>query len=414
MAEALARNLPDASITLAVPRSGYQQGATPDGYRLATYTRRTFLQLILDHDVIICTQFTPLALLPFFRKWYVLDSFTPYLIEWLENTRDGGMRERQRAAWIGMSRRYINTQIVFGDVLLCANERQRDYFTGMMMNLGLITRRVYRQDASLGRIVRLAPHGVKQGLPGHNKSVIRGVYPGVGGDDKLIVWNGGILQWYDPITLVRAMAIICQKRSDVKLVFVGGAYPGLGAMGLGKRHEETVELARELGLLNKHVFFERNWIPYDEMQNYMSEADFSVCTYFDNIETHFSLRTRFIDLFWAELPLICTHGDVFAEMVERRGFGIVVPEGDIDAVAAGIERFLDDHDFFQSCKRNLAAAKASLAWDVAMRPLIEYSTSPNTGGLPKLPRLPAGVWSWLGYGAARALFAIRNRLGWRR
>jgi glycosyltransferase involved in cell wall biosynthesis len=111
---------------------------------------------------------------------------------------------------------------------------------------------------------------------------------------------------------VEAMGRICERRDDVKLAFVGGAYPGLGMMGLEKRHLETVEMARDLGLLDKHIFFERNWIPYDEMQNYLAEADLSVCTYFDNMETRFSSRTRYIDLFLAELPRICTHGDVWA------------------------------------------------------------------------------------------------------
>ncbi len=181
-------------------------------------------------------------------------------------------------------------------------------------------------------------------------------------------------------------------------------------MGLGKRHRETVSLSRDLGLLDKNIFFERDWVPYDEMQNYLAESDFSVCTYFDNIETHFSLRTRFIDLFWGELPLICTHGDVFAEMVERYGFGIVVPEGDVAAVAAAIERLVDDREFYEQCRRNLRAHKPALVWDVAMRPLIDFCLLPGTGNRPKGPRLRMILRSWFRYGISRLLFAIRRSI----
>jgi glycosyltransferase involved in cell wall biosynthesis len=369
--------------------------------------------LLFRHDIIICTQFSPLALLVFPWKWMVLDYFTTYLIEWMENTRDDmvlGAKPARRSAWIGMARHYINTQMMYGDTILCANERQRDYFIGMMTSLGLIPQRAYYGDPNLQYLVRLAPHGIRDGLPVHSKPVMRGVYPGVGPDDKLIIWNGGVLQWYDSLTLVEAMGRICERRGDVKLAFVGGAYPGLGMMGLGKRHLETVEMARDLGLLDRNIFFERNWIPYDEMQNYLAEADLSVCTYFDNTETRFSLRTRYIDLFWAELPLICTHGDVWAEMVDRKGLGIVVPEGDIGAVAAAIERLVDDHEFYAQCRRNLKENKASLLWDQAMDPLIGYCMFPGTGNRPKGPRFWMILRSWIRYGISRGLFFLRRRL----
>ena len=50
-------------------------------------------------------------------------------------------------------------------------------------------------------------------------------------------------------------------------------------------------------------------------RNVNLEADAGVCTYLDNLETHFAHRVRLVDLIWAETPVICTEGDLVAEMV---------------------------------------------------------------------------------------------------
>ena len=108
------------------------------------------------------------------------------------------------------------------------------------------------------------------------------------------------------------------------------------------------------------------------MKNYTLEADISVCTYHEGLENNFSLRTRFLDIFWAEVPLVCTRGDVLAELVEEHRLGLTVKEGDVAGVAAAIRRLLDDREYFDECKRNLRAIKPSLTWEVALDPLIKF------------------------------------------
>ena len=413
MAEALARNLPGYEITLAVPRSMYDKSGNPQGYKIFPYTLRRLPGLLLSHHIIISTEFPRTALIAFPFRRFVLDFFTTYLIEWLENTReDVGLYQRpaRRSAWMGMARTFINLQLMQADMVLCANDRQRDYFIGMMLSLGLFREKRLDSDPTLTKTVRLAPHGVRDDPVVSSRAVVKGVYAGVKPDDKLLIWNGGILQWYDPLTLLRAMANICAHRDDVKLVFVGGAYPGLGSMGMGERYMEAMELARELQLLNRNVFFISMWLPYEEMQNYLLEADISVCTYFDNLETHYSLRTRYIDIFWAELPLICTRGDVLAEMVERDGLGLVVPEGDDGAVATAIERLLDDRELYERSRKNLRDRRSSLTWDVTMEPLIAYCRLPSSGPMGKWRRLPRIIGAWTWYMASRTLFfALRRK-----
>jgi glycosyltransferase involved in cell wall biosynthesis len=173
-------------------------------------------------------------------------------------------------------------------------------------------------------------------------------------------------------------------------------------MGLGRRFNETVELAKELGLYNSTVFFDLSWVPYERVKDYMLEADLSVCTYFDNLETHFSLRTRFVDVFWAELPLVCTQGDVFADIVRERSLGITVPQQDAPAVAAAIERLLDDREFYDACKRNIREANKDMSWNVMLEPIVEFCRNPRSSALPKWRRSVLAVGAWAQWAVASA------------
>jgi glycosyltransferase involved in cell wall biosynthesis len=139
------------------------------------------------------------------------------------------------------------------------------------------------------------------------------------------------------------------------------------------------------------------------MKDYMREADLAVCTYFNNLETHFSLRTRFIDVFWGELPLICTQGDVFSDMVREHELGVVVPQEDVGAVVAAIERLLDDREFYERCRANVRANNVLMQWDVSLRAIVDFCRDPKSSALPKWRRTVMLAGAWAEWAGARAL-----------
>ena len=89
--------------------------------------------------------------------------------------------------------------------------------------------------------------------------------------------------------------------------------------------QEAMRLAQKLELDGRSVFFHQEWVPYEERENFLLDADIGVSTHFDHLETRFSFRTRILDYLWAELPIIATQGDSFAELIDRHHFGHVVP-----------------------------------------------------------------------------------------
>lgn len=405
MAEVLAREVPGATVTLGLPKSTPAPEDPSLPYGVAHFTFTSLPRLLMAHDIIISTDF-PMSAMPAFPfRTFVLDYYTIYFIEWMDLSHDLGFKsERKRNAWIARNRRRIGTQLIQADFMLVANDRQKDYYIGAMIALGLIDPLVYDYDPGMHNLIEPAPHGIRPDpLPEPSEPAVRGVFPGVANTDKLLIWNGGIVHWYDPVTLLRALARIREHRDDVKLVFVGGAYPGLGTVGLGPRYNEAIATAKELGLYNTHAFFEFGWVPYERMKQYMLEADLAVCTYFNNLETHFSFRTRFVDVFWAELPLVCTEGDVLADMVRDKELGIAVPERDADAVAAAIERLLDDRALYERARANIRENNKTMSWTQSFEHLVRFCKDPQSSALSKWRRMImlGGAWTqWLAYRAA--------------
>ena len=126
---------------------------------------------------------------------------------------------------------------------------------------------------------------------------------------------------------------LSRERDDIKLFFLGTEHPDSGDAPTAPRarrgrHARAIRMCEELGILDKFVFFNFDWVDYDDTANYLLEADIGVCTYFDNLETRYAFRSRVLDLLWAELPIICTEGDVLAELVASRPLGIAVAERD--------------------------------------------------------------------------------------
>jgi len=404
-ARVLAEHVPGARVTLAGTNLDFEQ--PEDGaYRVTRWSARNILQLVAGHDIIISSMLPPHVAVFFPWKRFVVDLFSQYAMEWMEV----GIQHYEgahRRAWVERTRTVLGMQLTMADFVLTCNERQRDSYVGMMISLGLISPRVYDGDSTLRRYIDSAPHGIRAELPQPGPRILRGVREGFREDDRIIIWNGGIIQWYDPATLLEALRIL--GRDDIKLLFLGAAYPGIKELGVGVRFQDAKAIAARNGQLGRTVFFEEGWVSHEDAKRYVQEADLSVCCYFDNLETRYSHRTRFVDLIWAELPFICTHGDVLAEEVAQNGWGLVVPEEDPEALATAIEKLVDDREFHARCKANLAAARASLQWSETMKPLIRFCAEPAGPLSPKWERIPGLLQRIGSYVVRRGVFNVYDR-----
>jgi len=305
-------------------------------------------------------------------KVVVADIYDPMHLEMLEQGRELGP-----ATWnlrVSTATAVLNEQLALADFFLCASERQRLFYLGQLAALGRVNPAVYEHDPHLSRLIAVAPFGLSATPPVHAADVVKGVRDGIATTDKLLIWGGGLYNWFDPLSLITAVSRLSQRRKDARLLFLGTRHPGVDEMGIVR---ESFDLARELGALDTSVFFNESWVPYDERQSWLLEADAGVSTHMSHIETTFAFRTRILDYLWAGLPMVVTDGDSFAELVAAGGLGVVVPAQDVDALESALERVLYDDAFVAEVRRNVQRVREQFVWERALAPLVDFVADPR-------------------------------------
>jgi len=307
-------------------------------------------------------------------KIVIADIYDPMHLEQLEQGR-----ELPAATWDKQVRdatEVLNEQLSKADFLVCASDRQRMFYLGQLSALGRVNPANYAEDPDLDGLLAVVPFGLDTTAPVHRRAVLKGVKPGIGLDDKVLLWGGGLYNWFDPLTLIRAVADVAQRRPSVRLFFQGTKHPHPGVPEMGIVSESRA-LAAELGVLDTFVFFNDEWVDYADRENYLTEADAGVSSHFSHIETTFSFRTRILDYLWAGLPMVVTEGDSFAELVENEGLGVVVPARDVSALAAALETVLFDDAVIAASRANVARVRDRFLWSNTLAPIVEFVAKPH-------------------------------------
>ncbi|MFB2581131.1 glycosyltransferase [Herbiconiux sp. P15] len=333
------------------------------------------------------------------EKIVVADIYDPMHLEQLEQGREFGTER-----WTNIVRsatEVLNQQLSRADFFLCASERQRLFWLGQLAALGRINPANYAADDSLDELISIAPFGLDSTPPRHTRDAIRGVVPGIGKADKVIIWGGGIYNWFDTLTLVRAVGQLAEKRPNVRLFFMGTAHPNPDVPEMAVV-QKTRQLSADLGLTGRHVFFNESWVDLDDRQNYLLEADVGVSTHFDHIETTFSFRTRILDYLWAGLPIVTTGGDSFGDLVEKEGLGVAVRERDVDALADALERMLYDAPARKKAVQAVARVREDFTWERTLAPLVAFCRDPHPAADRVLGSLSAPLDLAAGAGGRRS------------
>jgi len=299
----------------------------------------------------------------------VADVYDPMHLEQLEQAKD--LAPADRVKTLAEVTRVLNEQLARADFLLCASEKQRDFWLGQLAGQGRVNASVYDEDESLRSLIAVVPFGIEDAAPVQRRHAIRGAVDGIGPDDKVILWGGGIYNWFDPLTLIRAVDRLRVAHPEIRLFFLGTKHPNPGVPDM-RVAWDTRQLSEELGLTGTHVFFNEGWVPYAERADYLLDADLGVSTHFEHIETAYSFRTRILDYLWTGLPIVATDGDTFGTLIRAHGLGRVVPAEDVDALVVALEEMLFDTDAREEAIANVRAFAPGYAWSAALAPLVDF------------------------------------------
>ncbi|MBU1627158.1 radical SAM protein, partial [bacterium] len=266
-------------------------------------------------------------------------------------------------------------QLEIGDFFLCSNDVQRHFWIGMLAGLNRVSPYTIDHDDELEKLIAVVPYGISEMRSEKSMDVIKGIHPRVKKEDHLLIWNGGIYNWLDPMTPIKAMVRICQDRSDVKLFFLGTKHPNpqIPVMPICL---DAIKLSENFGLADLYVFF-LEWTDAASRYDYILESDATLSFYHDNIETRFSFRTRLMDnIATGVTPIVTDCGDTFSKMIKDHHLGETIPPGDVDASVMAILGVIDDKELRDYYRKNLKSFSNKMLWDIALSPLMVFLSNP--------------------------------------
>jgi GT2 family glycosyltransferase/glycosyltransferase involved in cell wall biosynthesis len=390
-------------VTLAVPN---ETALVPQGFAIQTYKpgdEDTLKPLVSVADIILLSGFIVYHH-PFLRdvsKFIIVDLYDPTVLENLERFSARPMDEQNGLHQLGVTA--YNELFKLGDFFVCASEKQRDYWLGALSSANRVNPAAYRTDPTLRQLIDVVPFGLPDDPPQYARRVLKGVRPGIGEDDKVIVWGGGLWDWLDPLTAIEAMPAVLRCVPEARLFFMGTRHPNPD-VPTSRMAQRAIERATELGLRN-HVVFFNDWVPYADRANYLLEADVGVSLHGDHIETRFSIRTRLMDYVWAGLPMVVTGGDMLSDLVATCGLGRVIAPGDVNAVAEGLIEMLQS----PVDRAHFAPVIEMFRWSRVAEPLVRYAAAPWRSGKPKASLVASVPVTPVRQLPAKAIVALRER-----
>jgi glycosyltransferase involved in cell wall biosynthesis len=330
-----------------------------DGLRLVPFTRRALVREARRHDAVVAPVLPPylFAALRGAGTITVSDQYDPVGLELSVFKDQPGI-----ARVIGSQSMVREVQLRFADVIACAGERQR----------GLLHEEL---DAIESRrtappTVVSVPFGLADPPPVSTATPLRAHFPQIGPDDPLVLWWGKVWKWFDATTAIKAFALVVAQRPDARLVISAGKAPK-AKFDRSDRAESARELSRELGLLDRNVFFLDEWTPYDRRHEYLQDADIGLTLHANTPEAPFAARARYLDYLWASLPCVLAHGDEVADRFGSTGFAQLVAPGDPEGAAAALLRLIEHPQQREAARTAGRALAEELRWSALVRPLAE-------------------------------------------
>lgn len=361
----------EQQVTLLVPNDDYPSHSD---FRVYSRAEADLESLLAAHQVIV-VQGPSLRELPRLAKvladrqhYLVVDLYDPITLETLEIDPGGEMGQWLHTEYGAV----LSEQLRLGDFFLCASERQRDYWLGALAALDRINPDTY-DGSEMRRLVDVVPFGLPASPPQPGGPVLKGGLPGIAPADRVILWGGGLWDWLDPLTPIRAMEQVTTHQPTARLVFFE---PERQRQTMLK---ETKLLAIKMKMLGRQVLF-AEWLPPQQWGACLLEADVGLAFHPASLETRFSFRTRLLDYIWAGLPIVTAAGDVLSKVVAAHKLGYVVEPGDEEALAEALIRLLSEPDARQSRREVFRQVAEQYQWEQVTLPLVHYCRQPWRAG----------------------------------
>lgn len=287
-----------------------------------------------------------------------IDLYDPWLVENLYYSEQLGLDpyRNDHATWV--------LQMSQGDFFLCSSPEQRLYYQGFLTALGRVNPERLMADPDLAGLIAAVPFGVPEELPDH-----RPVLPPRREGERRLLF-GGLYDWYDPWTLLEALALLEER--PWTLLLVRNPNPESTPQRL---FGEVEKWCRKRGWWGERVRA-MDWVPVERRYDLLRDVDGLVATHKPSLETSLSLRTRFLDALVAGCPSLTSEGGAISRLLIGHGAGWVVPEGDVQATAAALGELLAGGEPVAARRRAGRELARGFEWSRVLAPLVEFCRNP--------------------------------------
>ena len=368
----LARRLPRPGLEVVVLTPGEPAevpvlpGGTPScGAQVRRFERGRLAELVADCDAAVAQgQLANDLLLECRALPVAIDLYDPWLIENLHYRETLGLDpyRNDHATWV--------LQMSRGDFFLCSSEEQRCFYLGFLAALGRLNPRRIEMDPTLDGLIAPVPFGVPDELPPHQP-----VLPERRDGGRRLLF-GGLYDWYDPFTLLEALARL--EALPWTLLLVENPNP---ASTPQRRFAEVRAWCEARGWWGSPTSPARvesiPWVPFERRYDLLRDVDALVATHRPSIESDLALRTRFLDAFAAGCPAVASDGGTVARLMRDAGAGWVAPPGDPEALAACLAEVLAGGEAVEAKRRAGLGLARRFAWETVLAPLVAWCRAPG-------------------------------------
>ncbi|OGC57521.1 hypothetical protein A3D81_01010 [Candidatus Curtissbacteria bacterium RIFCSPHIGHO2_02_FULL_40_17] len=239
-----------------------------------------------------------------------------------------------------------------GDHFICATSQQKDYLLGMLSSIGCINTSNFSEE-----LVSIAPTIIDTTF---KKNKVKKLRSGsqFGGNDKIVLWLGGIYPWFDPCPLIEAMPQVIRNTKNTKLLILGGKHPNIEYKSF---YDKALVLVQKSGLLGKSIIF-MDWVDEKQSYAYIKEVDLNVILSQQTLEDKYAFRTRILAPTLLGIPSITNGSDYISSLIKKHGAGVVLNSTDPTNIAAAINGFFrlqDEKRKIISVKKVISEIKSS-------------------------------------------------------
>lgn len=367
LAKGIKQNEPAFEVTIAYSEEHRIEGKFTDIYEdilIRTWALNNISEMISEYDTVIVSYcMGDLSVMVAGTigadQQLILDCYVPIYIE--VSARNSKQVEEEYKAFEHDVVRW-DTVLKRGDLFLCANEPQKNFYKGVLAAVGRVNPVTYSDD-----LILIAPYGIYRTEPEVTGKPVTNL---IGNDVNYmrVLWFGGIYPWFDIRVLADAVLEV-NKATPAKLIVVGAKNPFNRHPDFINRYEEFIQHVSKKELKDNVIV--QDWINFNDRANWYFDSDVVIVCNKEGEENKLAWRTRLVDFMWADLPVLTNGGDPLSELMINNGAAVRMDVSSSKKIADALINLSKGNDRLNSTslKNNMRKLKTQFYWDVVTKQL---------------------------------------------